>query len=216
MHHSEGEQKPRVCTAQLGRWPKVRSTHCGRSGNPAKRQAVSADVLVILLNGPLGVGKSTLGEVLGDSIDGSVTLDGDGLLALNPPPADEVASLHETVALLVGHHLAQGYRRFILNHYWSSPGKIAALKARLDRVAPKVELHCFRLTLEKQENVRRIMLRRGATAIDEAEFEDRHFAREYDHLTHAGDALGIPFDASDPPDILAARLREMIGLAGRG
>ena len=174
---------------------------------------MSAEVLVILLNGPLGVGKSTLGKVLGESIEGSVTLDGDGLLALNPPPADEVKSLHEAVALLVGHHFARGYRRFILNHYWSSPGEIADLKAQLDKIAAKVEMHCFRLTLGKQENLRRIMLRRGARAIDEADVEDRHFAREYDHLGRAGDALGIPFDASDPPQILASRLSNMIGLA---
>jgi cytidylate kinase len=31
--------------------------------------------MVILLNGPLGIGKSTLGEALGEAIDASVTLD---------------------------------------------------------------------------------------------------------------------------------------------
>ena len=66
------------------------------------------DPLVVLLNGPLGIGKSTLGEVLGEALDRSVTLDGDALAALNPPPADEAASLHSTIVLLVGHHLASG------------------------------------------------------------------------------------------------------------
>ena len=172
---------------------------------------MSQEISVILLNGPLGVGKSTLGEVLGESTEQSVTLDGDTLLTLNPPPADELASLHATIAVLVGHHLAQGYQRFIINHYWSSAAEIADLQDRLDTVVTKARVHCFRLTLSKEENLRRIMLRRGARAIDEAAFEDRHFAEEYAHLSRAnGDELGIPFDASDRPEILAARMLALV------
>ena len=175
---------------------------------------MSQEILVILLNGPLGVGKSTLGEVLGEAIEKSVTLDGDRLLALNPPPVDEIASLHATIAVLVGHHFAEGYRRFIINHYWSRPREIADLQARLEVVATKVWVRCFRLTVPKEENLRRIMLRRGARAIDEADFEDCHFAEEYAHLSLAdGNELGIPFDASDRPEILAARMLAMVGLS---
>ena len=174
---------------------------------------MSQQILVIVLNGPLGVGKSTLGEVLGESIEQSVTLDGDRLLALNPPPADEVSSLHATIALLVGHHLTKGYRRFIINHSWSSAEEITDLQRCLDGVAEKVRVHCFRLTVSKEENVRRIALRRRARAIDESEFEHRHFAEEYAHLSSAdGNELGIPFDASDRPENLAVRMLTSIGL----
>ena len=172
------------------------------------------DPLVVLLNGPLGIGKSTLGEVLGEALDRSVTLDGDSLAALNPPPADEAASLHGTLALLVRHHLASGYDRFVINHYWSSAGEIADLEARLRAVAPAVRVRCFRLTLPRGENLQRIARRQSVRAIDEADFEAEHFAEEYAILSMAeGDALGIPFDVSEPPDMLAARLLTLLGIA---
>ena len=168
--------------------------------------------LVILLNGPLGIGKSTLGEVLGEALDRSVTLDGDQLVALNPPPQDEQDAMHETVALLVRLHLSRGYDRFIINHYWPSAGQIADLGARLQAIDPKFEVHCFRLTLPEEENLRRIALRQKVRAIDETEFEAETFAEEHALLSAAGDELGIPFDVADPPDALAARLIEMIGI----
>ena len=168
--------------------------------------------LAILLNGPLGIGKSTLGEVLGEAVQRSVTLDGDQLVALNPPPNDENEALQEAVALLVRHHLLRGYDRFILNHYWSTAGQLADLKARLRSIDPQFQLHCFRLTLSKEENLRRIALRQKVRAIDETQFEAEHFAEEHALLTAAGDELGIPFDVSDPPEELAARLIEALDL----
>jgi hypothetical protein len=169
--------------------------------------------LVVVLNGPLGVGKSTLAEVLGEAIDRCATLDGDRLTALNPPPADELASLHETLALLVRHHLARGYDRFVINHYWSSPGQISDLRSRLRAAAPGVEVRCFRLTLPRDENLRRIARRQAGRAVDESAFEMRHFAEEYAVLSAAeGAELGEPFDVTAPPEVLAARMLEMLGL----
>jgi deoxyadenosine/deoxycytidine kinase len=46
--------------------------------------------VIIVLNGPLGVGKSTLAELLAERIDQCVMLDGDHLVAANPPPADAI------------------------------------------------------------------------------------------------------------------------------
>ena len=168
--------------------------------------------LAILLNGPLGIGKSTLGEVLGEAVERSVTLDGDQLVALNPPPGDENGALHETVALLVRHHLSRGYDRFILNHYWPSAERIADLRTRLQAIDPRFEVHCFRLTLPEEENLRRIALRQKVRAINETEFEAETFAEEHALLSEAGVALGTPFDMADPPDVLAARLIETIGI----
>ena len=168
--------------------------------------------LAIILNGPLGIGKSTLGEVLGEAVERSVTLDGDQLIALNPPPDDENGALHDAVALLVRHHLSRGYGRFILNHYWPKAEQIADLKARLQAIDPDFGVHCFRLTLAKEKNLRRIALRQKARAIDETEFEAETFAEEHALLSAAGAELGIPFDVSDPPNMLAARLIETIGI----
>lgn len=171
------------------------------------------DPLVVLLNGPLGVGKSTLAEALGEAVERSVMLDGDRLAALNPPPPDEVASLHATLGLLVAHNLARGYDRFIINHYWSSAAQIADLESRLRVIAPTARFCCYRLTLSREENLRRIALRQAARAIDEAEFEARHFSEEFALFsTTEGEELGTPFDVSDPPDTLTRRMLMLLGL----
>ncbi|BDA86074.1 hypothetical protein Sa4125_36160 [Aureimonas sp. SA4125] len=157
------------------------------------------------------MGKSTLGEVIGEAIEGSVILDGDWLVACNPPPADETAYFHETLALLVRRHLANGYSRFIINHYWSAPAEIADLRNRLARLTRDLRFHCFLLTLPMEENVRRIGVRRAARAIDEAEFENGRFLEEAAVLSRAkGAELGVPFDVSDPPNLLCRRLLAML------
>ena len=115
--------------------------------------------LIVLLNGPLGIGKSTLGEALGEAIDRSVTLDGDSLVALNPAPADEPNLLHRTIVMLLGHYLAAGYDRFVINHYWSSAERLADLESLLRSVMPDASVHCFRLILPIDENLRRIARR---------------------------------------------------------
>jgi ABC-type cobalamin/Fe3+-siderophores transport system ATPase subunit len=53
--------------------------------------------VIVVLNGPLGIGKTTLAEVLAESIKGCVMLDGDHLVAANPPAADEMEHLHSTI-----------------------------------------------------------------------------------------------------------------------
>ena len=58
--------------------------------------------MIVVLNGPLGIGKSTLAEALSESIDRCVMLDGDKIAATNPPSSLEY--LHATLELLVAHH----------------------------------------------------------------------------------------------------------------
>jgi hypothetical protein len=161
--------------------------------------------MIILLNGPLGIGKSTLAEALAERIDRCVMLDGDHLVAANPPADDEREHLHSTIALLVGHHLRFGYRHFVIDHLWRSPEELADLRQRLIDHDP--DIRCFLLTLPADENLRRIERRAAARAIDEREFEQRTFAEEHALLT--GDAaaqLGEPFDVSAPVAELVATM----------
>ena len=48
--------------------------------------------MIIVLNGSVGIGKSTLAEALTESIEHCVILDGDRLVTTNPAPADEIAA----------------------------------------------------------------------------------------------------------------------------
>jgi shikimate kinase len=167
--------------------------------------------LILVLNGPLGIGKSTLGEALTESMDHCVLLDGDRLLAANPPPADEVGYLHSLLPLLVGHHRTRGYRNFVIDYVWRTAANLADLRRSVLAAGPDA-VHCFLLTLPLDENLRRIERRRHARAIDEREFERRTVAAEREALYRPGATdLGEPFDVSAPPDELVATLLHRLG-----
>src|SRR5262245_47087635 len=161
--------------------------------------------MIVVLNGPLGVGKSTLAEALTESIDACAMLSGDHLVAVNPPPPNELEHLHSTIELLVRHYRRFGYRNFVIEHVWRTEGELADLKRRLD----DTDAYCFLLTVPIEENLRRIERRQAARAIDESEFERLTLAEERRALEEPG--LGTPFDVSAPPSELVQRLLAIVG-----
>ncbi|ECJ7320665.1 AAA family ATPase [Salmonella enterica] len=169
--------------------------------------------MIIILNGPLGVGKSTLAEALAESIEGCVMLDGDHLVAANPAPADEIEYLHSTIALLVAHHRRFGYSHFVINHLWRTPEELADLRRKLVDFDADGDIRCFLLTLPLDENLDRIQRRQSVRALDEEEFERRTVVEEREALfKSAGGDLGEPFDVSAPPADLVAAFVLRLGL----
>jgi hypothetical protein len=167
--------------------------------------------MIIVLNGPLGIGKSTLAEALAESIERCVMLDGDHLVAAHPPSLNQLDHLHSTIALLVAHHRRFGYRHFVVNHIWTSPAQLTDLRSRLVEIDD--EIRCFLLTLAADENLRRIERRANARALDEREFERRTFREEREALAKcSGVQLGEPFDVSAAPSDLVATLLPRLGL----
>src|SRR5215510_13268079 len=153
--------------------------------------------MISILNGPLGIGKSTLAEALGGRTEQCVMLYGDHLIAANPLPADEVEYLHATIALLVAHHRRFGYRHFVIDHLWRTPAELADLRRRLLAGDANVDIRCFLLTLPLDENLRRIQRRQSARALDEEEFERRTVVEEREVLFQNPQGnLGEPFDVS--------------------
>jgi AAA domain len=167
--------------------------------------------MIIVLNGPLGIGKSTLAEALTETIDYCAMLDGDHVAAVNPPAVDELAHLHSTLALLVAHHRQYGYRHFVIDHLWRSAAELDDLRRRLLAIDADADISCFLLTLPADENLRRIERRQHARALDEREFELRTFAEEREALMHAP-GIGEPFDVSAPLAELVAMMRRRLGL----
>lgn len=169
--------------------------------------------MIVVLNGPLGIGKSTLAEALGETLDGCVMLDGDHLIAANPPAKDELEHLHSTIALLVEHHARFGYRHFVINHYWHSAADLADLRGRLRALNDDTDIHCFLLTLPLEENLQRIARRQQHRAIDEREFEATTVAAEREALYSTTDGtLGEPFDVSAPPAELVSTMLRRLGV----
>jgi hypothetical protein len=169
--------------------------------------------MFIILNGPLGIGKSTLAEALCESIDQCVMLNGDHLIAANPPPVDQFQHLHSTIALLVAHHRRFGYRHFVIDHVWYTPVELDDLRHSLLGVDGGADVHCFLLTLPLEENLRRIKRRQSARAFDEQEFERRTVMEEREALFKNRDGdLGEPFDVSATPEELVATMMRRLGL----
>lgn len=169
--------------------------------------------MIIVINGPLGIGKSTLAEALCERLEQSAMIDGDHLIALHPPPHDPVRYLHETVALLYAHHRRHGYVHAVVNHIWRTPDDLDQLRAALRGVETGVEIRCLLLTLPPEENLRRIARRQEARATDECAFERETVADERQVLYATVDGrLGEPFDVSAPPDALVQRLLAHLGL----
>jgi hypothetical protein len=161
--------------------------------------------MIIVLNGPLGIGKSTLAEALTESIDSCAMLSGDALVTVNPPSAAELEHLHSMIELLMRHHRRFGYRNFVIDHVWRTESELADLRRRLD----DPETHCFLLTLPLAENLLRVARRQTARAIDEREFEQLTLVEERRALE--GPGLGTPFDVSKPPTELVFRLLALVG-----
>lgn len=167
--------------------------------------------MIILLNGPLGIGKSTFAEALTESIDQCVMLDGDHLVATNPPALDEIEHLHSTIVLLIAHHQSWGYRHFVIDHIWRTTAELADLRNRLFEVDAHSDIRCFLLTLPIDENLRRIKRRQGARAIDEEEFELTTFEEERRALFERScGELGEAFDVSRSPAELVATMLERL------
>lgn len=167
--------------------------------------------MIILLNGPLGIGKSTLAEALSESIPQCVMLDGDHLVAANPAAADPLEHLHSTIELLIAHHRRFGYAHFVIPHLWTSRAQVEDLRRRL--AGMEGHFRCFLLSLPLEENLRRIQLRQSARAIDEREFEARTLQEEREALASNTDgALGEPFDVSAPVAQLVERMQRQLSL----
>jgi len=173
----------------------------------------ASDPVLVLINGPLGCGKSTLGEALAESLDQGVFIDGDALCALNPPPNDEHVMLNTSLSLLLSQHWANGYLRFFVSHAWESADHMDQLAASLQQAIPSLTVRSFLLTLPREENLERIERRRAARAIDETAFEDRQFAHEYEVFSNVvGNELGIPLDASADVEALVVKVKGLLGL----
>lgn len=116
--------------------------------------------MMIVLNGPLGIGKSTTAWALHERFDRSVMLDMDYIAAIRPfnfyHPSDLTYSI-ETLAVLLRHHHAHGYRNFIVNWVFESEALLEQLYSYTVPLGLPVKV--FRLTCTPDELEQRIRRR---------------------------------------------------------
>ena len=117
--------------------------------------------MIVILNGSVGVGKTTVAWALSGSLGKSVMLDGDYIGAVHPfEICDEarVTYLYRTLAHLTAFHQKYGYTDFVVNYVFESPESLAELIGYLRPLDG--DIHTFWLVCMEDEQRRRILKRK--------------------------------------------------------
>lgn len=116
--------------------------------------------MIIIINGPLGIGKSELSWALLDLFERGVMLDGDYIGALRPfsiYDPERIEYLYQTLRLLVQHHCTNGYRNFVINYVFETLDSLDRLRMLLGELDEQVI--AVRLVCDQGEIDRRIRSR---------------------------------------------------------
>jgi len=113
--------------------------------------------MIIIINGSLGVGKTSVADQLHYKFDKSVHLDGDFIGDVHPFEIYDDARidhLYRSLELLIGFHQKNGYHNFVINYVFESSESLQKL---LDLLLPlDSSIHTFWLTCDEEEQARRI------------------------------------------------------------
>jgi broad-specificity NMP kinase len=151
--------------------------------------------MIIIINGSLGVGKSSVAEELYRKFDRSVHLDGDYIGDVHPFEIYDEARieyLYQTLELLISFHQKNGYHNFVINYVFESP---TSLQALLDLLRPlDASIHTYWLTCAEKEQAKRILGRQH----DNHEWELRRFVELQRIQTRAAKQgfIGIEVDTT--------------------
>ena len=113
--------------------------------------------MIIIINGSLGVGKSTIADLLHTKFDKSVHLDGDYIGDVHPFEIyDEarITYLYRTLAHLIRFHQENGYFNFVINYVFESAESLQELLDLLTPLDP--DIHTYWLTCDEKEQAKRI------------------------------------------------------------
>lgn len=116
--------------------------------------------MIIIINGSLGVGKSSVADQLRYKFDKSIHLDGDHIADVHPFRIYDEARLdhlYRTLELLVGFHQKNGYHNFVINYVFETPESLQELLDLLRPLDPSI--HCYWLTCDQEEQAQRIQNR---------------------------------------------------------
>ena len=128
--------------------------------------------MIIIINGSLGVGKSSVADELHRKFDKSVHLDGDSIGDVHPFEIYDdarISHLYRILELLIDFHQKNGYLNFVINYVFESPKSLHGL---LDLLHPlDSSIHTYWLICDAEEQARRIRRRQR----DDLEWELKRF-----------------------------------------
>ena len=117
--------------------------------------------MIIIVNGSLGVGKTSVADQLHYKFDKSIHLDGDAVGDVHPFEIYDdarISHLYRTLELLVGFHQKNGYNNFVINYVFESPESLQELLDLLRPLDPSI--HTYWLTCDEEEQAKRIRKRK--------------------------------------------------------
>jgi len=113
--------------------------------------------MIIIINGSLGVGKSSVAEQLHWKFDKSVHLDGDYIGDVHPFEIYDdarISHLYRTFELLISFHQKNGYHNFVINYVFESPESLQEL---LNLLRPlDASIYTYWLICNEEEQAKRI------------------------------------------------------------
>ncbi|WP_457610908.1 hypothetical protein [Lutibacter sp.] len=116
--------------------------------------------MIIIINGSVGVGKTSVSLELQKKFKKSIMLDGDYIGAVHPFELYEQARieyLYDTIYYLFTYHFSNGFENFIINYVFESAQSLDNLLNRFKAVNLKIK--CYWLISSIEEQKERITLR---------------------------------------------------------
>jgi len=152
--------------------------------------------MIIIINGALGVGKTSVSEELLSRFDKSVHLDGDHIGNVHPFEIyDEarIEHLYKTLAQLVRFHKNNGYPNFVINYVFETSESLDQLVSLLRPLDDTI--HVYWLTCNESEHARRVKGRAGVDLVWEM---DRFVELQKIQRTAAQKGfIGVEMDTSE-------------------
>lgn len=116
--------------------------------------------MIIIINGSVGVGKSTVAETLQEKFDKAIYLKGDQIGNVHPfeiYDEQRIDHLYRTLALLIAFHQENGYQNFTIDYVFESPESLQALLSLLQPLDEAI--HTYWLTCNPTQQEKRIHAR---------------------------------------------------------
>ena len=151
--------------------------------------------MIIILNGPLGIGKTQTSWALVRHFPRAVMLDADYVAEFHPFDYyndEHLAYAHATLRVLAGHHVSHGFQHFVINWIFETPFQLDRLKRLLGDLG--LPIYAFRLVCAPAEVERRVR-RRNLPDLDYELRRSRELIAILDRAALEGD-IGTPIDTT--------------------
>jgi len=168
--------------------------------------------MIIIINGPLGIGKTQASWALMRRFPRAVMLDADYVAEFHPFDYyndEHLAYAHVTLRVLAGHHVSHGFQHFVINWVFETPFQLDRLMRLLADLG--LPIYAFRLLCAPDEIERRVR-RRNLPDLDYELRRSRELIDILDRAAHTGD-IGTPLDTTSltPEQVADAILRQVPG-----